>query len=118
MLLSIAKNESQMNLLWTAGLTPFSYLSSSQEMSFALREAALRGWYRKILGPIYGSTLLVICCSSYIWRCGQELENRTRSSRSLSGMEIEMHVTSAKPICITQGVHYTILLLYDLTSIS
>jgi hypothetical protein len=44
MLFSVAKKKSQMNLLWTAGLTPFSYLSSSQEMSFALKEAALRGW--------------------------------------------------------------------------
>jgi hypothetical protein len=45
--INVAKKKSQMNLLWTAGLTPFSYLSSSQEMSFALKEAALRA-------PIFG----------------------------------------------------------------
>lgn len=42
---SIAKNESQLDLLWATGFTPFSYLSSSQEISFAVREAALRGRY-------------------------------------------------------------------------
>ncbi|XP_062514918.1 uncharacterized protein LOC134190485 isoform X2 [Corticium candelabrum] len=75
------KNGSHVDYLWAAGLTPFGYLSSSKEISFALREAALRApvllnvdWSMTILSKAidhYQEFGVEICAALSKFQCSQ-----------------------------------------------